>query len=618
VIAASAPLQFIPVTERGHSFGSRFAMRAAAASLSALMLAAAQPALASPRADSNPTVARAAAVPVSALIGQKLVVAMQGASPSADLLGRISRGEVGGVILFGANIRSAPQLARLARKLREAAAAGSQPPLLITTDQEGGGVKRLPWAPPTLSPPQMGAIGETDTAFSQGRQAGRVLACAAVNGNLAPVADVPASTASFLYQQGRTWSFDSGLTASLSDAFASGLEDGATVPAMKHFPGLGRATENTDLTEVTIRASADSLAPGLRPYRRAIGHGIPMIMLSNATYPAYDRSHAAGWSHAISVGLLRQSLGFTGVSITDSLNGTAKSRGISATTLAIRAARAGTDMILLTGSESATRSAYDALVAETNAGTIPMSRLQASYDRILAMKSAFPAPISDATPPSVHVLAPSLVAGTTMGLGSTLVRASWTADDGCHIAAYSAARQADEGAAVAQTLPSPLTTMLVQSLRVRSRYTYLVSATDGAGNTSDPHAGTTFIPRRVQGDDPAIVYSGGPWTTADDDDASGGSITFSTDHGATASFSFTGYSVAWAAVRGPSHGKASVYVDGTFVGAVDLNAGTHQERQVVFAHRWAHSGPHTLMIVNRGTAGHSHVAVDALLTLAPA
>ena len=55
-------------------------------------------------------------------------------------------------------------------------------------------------------------------------------------------------------------------------------------------------------------------------------------MLSNATYTAYDSASAAGWSHAISVDLLRTALGFQGVTITDSLNGTAAARGVSVPT----------------------------------------------------------------------------------------------------------------------------------------------------------------------------------------------------------------------------------------------------------------------------------------------
>jgi beta-N-acetylhexosaminidase len=320
-------------------------------------------------------------------IGQKLMVAMDGTTPTASLLGRIRRGEVGGVILFGKNITTRSALIALTTRLRAAARAGGQPRLLIAVDQEGGSIKRIPWAPPTLSPPQMGADGRTSVARGQGADTASALRALGIDVDLAPVADVPASTSSFMYRAGRTFSFNAALTASLSDAFASGLESNGVDPSMKHFPGLGFATKNTDSYVVTIGASRTALDPGLLPYRTAIAHQIPLIMLSNATYPAYDATHAAGWSHYISVILLRHDLGFTGVTITDSLDGTAHARGLSDRTLAIRVARAGTDMILITGSEATSRGVYASLLRNAQEGRISSTTLRTSYTRILAMKA---------------------------------------------------------------------------------------------------------------------------------------------------------------------------------------------------------------------------------------
>jgi beta-N-acetylhexosaminidase len=312
---------------------------------------------------------------------------MEGTTPSAGLLQRIRQGHIGGVILFGANVTSAAQVAALTTKLQAAAAAGGQPALLIATDQEGGTVKRIPWAPPTLSPPQMGAIGLNSTARNQGQATGRALLGLGIGCDLAPVADVPRSTSSFMYLEGRTWSFDPALTSSLSNAFARGLRLAGVLPAMKHFPGIGRATRNTDEHVVTLSASKAVLSLGLQPYLTAIARGVPMIMLSNATYTAYDPLNGAGWSRAIVKGLLRDQLGFGGVTITDSLSGTAKARGIPVSTLALRAAVAGTDMILVTGSEASTEATYQSLLAAARAGSIPRARLQASYDRIIALKA---------------------------------------------------------------------------------------------------------------------------------------------------------------------------------------------------------------------------------------
>jgi beta-N-acetylhexosaminidase len=321
------------------------------------------------------------------MIGQKLVVRMDGTTPSTDLLGRIRRGEVGGVILFGQNITTAAALIVLTGQLRASAAAGGQPRLLIAVDQEGGPIKRIPWAPPTLSAPQIGRLGSASVARAQGASTAAALRGLGIDVDFAPVADVPASTSSFMYRAGRAFSFSATRTALMSDAFASGLESQGVAPTMKHFPGIGFATRNTDAYAVSITASRAALAPGLLPYRTAIRHHIPLIMLSNATYAAYDPRNAAGWSHAIAVTLLRHDLGFTGVTITDSLDGTAKARGLWPRVLAVSAARAGTDMILTTGSEASTRAVYATLLRQAQLGSIPRATLQASYDRILALKA---------------------------------------------------------------------------------------------------------------------------------------------------------------------------------------------------------------------------------------
>ncbi|MFL5777635.1 MAG: glycoside hydrolase family 3 N-terminal domain-containing protein, partial [Chloroflexota bacterium] len=242
-------------------------------------------------------------------------------------------------------------------------------------------------APPTTSAYQMGVNGLSSNAHTQGANTATALRSLWINVDFAPVADVPASTASFMYQEHRTFSSSATTTARLADAFASGLETGHVEPTMKHFPGIGYATRNTDIYVVTIGASKTALAPGLKPYITAIGHHLPLVMLSNATYTAYDPYNAAGWSHAIAVTLLRTTLGFTGVSITDSLSGTAHARGVSVHSLALKAAKAGTDMILVTDSEASTSALFDRLVSDANAGSISHTTLLTSYHRILALKA---------------------------------------------------------------------------------------------------------------------------------------------------------------------------------------------------------------------------------------
>src|SRR3954447_21153638 len=293
------------------------------------------------------------------LVGQKLVVSMSGSTPSASLLARARRGEIGGVIVHSFNFRTSAQLRSIARTLQRAAATGGQPPLLIGGDQEGGSVKTIPWLPPVRAPAHVRSIADSR---ADGRRTGTALLGLGVNTDFAPVADVPASTGSELYRQGRTWSFDATTTARLAGAFALGLGDAHVLATMKHFPGLGLATANTDRSGVRITASRPRLPPGLRPHPRTTprarlapplvpyrGTTVPLVMLSNAIYDAYDRRNAAGWSRAIATGLLRDRLGYRGVTITDSLDGAANARRIAPNGLAIAAANAGADLILLPG-----------------------------------------------------------------------------------------------------------------------------------------------------------------------------------------------------------------------------------------------------------------------------
>jgi len=242
-----------------------------------VVLASAVLARAAIQAPSVPESAAVAVPTLAQLIGQKLVVRMDGVTPSADLLGRIRRGEVGGIILFGPNVTTPTALVALTGQLRAAAVAGGQPRLLIAVDQEGGPIKRIPWAPPTLSAPQMGRIGSASIARAQGASTAAALRGLGIDVDLAPVADVPASTASFMYRAARTFSFSATRTALMANAFAAGLESQRVAPAMKHFPGIGFATRNTDAYVVTITASRTALAPGLLPYRTAIAHHIPTM-----------------------------------------------------------------------------------------------------------------------------------------------------------------------------------------------------------------------------------------------------------------------------------------------------------------------------------------------------
>jgi beta-N-acetylhexosaminidase len=313
------------------------------------------------------------------LLGQMIVARFQGPRPSASFLTRIRAGQIGGVILFGDNVAGGMEATRaLTAALQHAAAEGGNPPLLIMTDQEGGPVKRLA-GPPSLAPADMSSAGE---ASAQGRATGALLRSAGVNLDLAPVADVE-SAPNFLGP--RSFGRSPQIVGRLACAFARGLASENVAYTLKHFPGLGLATGNTDLGSVSVPASADTLRSGYRAYQRCGGAPLAVVMVSSASYPNLGATRPAVMSPSI----YRRELPLavpdrTPLTVSDDLQSPAIE---SQTAPARQAIGAGLDLLLYAQTEQASAFAYSKLLAEARAGVISMARLAAANRRIGALKA---------------------------------------------------------------------------------------------------------------------------------------------------------------------------------------------------------------------------------------
>jgi beta-N-acetylhexosaminidase len=273
------------------------------------------------------------------LAGQRVVAGFSGTSAPQPLLKRIHRGELGGVILFGENVRSRPQLRSLTASLQRARPDGA-PPLIVATDQEGGQVKRLGGAP-TLSPPQLGARNDAALARRQGVATAKNLRGVGVNVNLAPVLDV-ARRGSIMERQGRSYSRSAKRVARIGGAFVRGLSAGGVAATGKHFPGLGAATKNQDLEVNRITTPLSRLRSfDERPYTI----DLPLVMVSSAIYPALG-DRPAVFSRNVVAEELRGQFGFDGVTISDALDAPAMARYGSLHKRALLATRAGVDLLL--------------------------------------------------------------------------------------------------------------------------------------------------------------------------------------------------------------------------------------------------------------------------------
>jgi beta-N-acetylhexosaminidase len=167
----------------------------------------------------------------------------------------------------------------------------------------------------------------------------------------------------------------------------AGWREAGVATTVKHFPGLGGATVNTDDGPAVVDRSRTELEADLAPFRAAIEAGVPYVMAGHATYPALDGENIASHSPAIMDELLRGDLGFEGVVITDSLEAAAVQAVADVEQAALASARAGVDVILTTGRGSYIR-VFRALLAEARADRAFRERVRASATRVLAAQSS--------------------------------------------------------------------------------------------------------------------------------------------------------------------------------------------------------------------------------------
>ena len=260
----------------------------------------------------------------------------------------------GAIILFGAY--APPALPAALATLRRSAAGGLPP--LVMTDEEGGEIQRianlvgsLPW------PRTMAATMTVAQVRALAEQVGHRMSAVGVTMDLAPVLDLSDSPGPDAANPDgpRSFSVKPSVAAAYGIAFAEGLQDGGVIPVVKHFPGLGQASYNTDDGPAFDPPLPVLKAGSLRPFEAAIAAQLPAVMVSDVSIPGLTGTLPAALSASAITGLLRHQLGFKGLVLTDSLSALAvQDAGYSVPRAAARAIEAGADMVLFNTSDPQT------------------------------------------------------------------------------------------------------------------------------------------------------------------------------------------------------------------------------------------------------------------------
>ena len=231
----------------------------------------------------------------------------------------------------------------------------------VAANQEGGVIQAMQGTGFSQIPAAV-VQGTWATDLLQSRAAGwaQELRAAGINLNYAPVMDVvPPGTDAQNQPIGalqREYGHDPATVASHGTAFLRGMRQGGVAVTVKHFPGLGRVTGNTDFTTATDTVTTAS-DPYLQSFAAGIADNTDFAMVALALYTRIDPNHLAAFSPIVITQMLRGTMGFRGVIISDDLGATVAVANIPPATRAIDFLSAGGDMII-----SKTSAPADAMV----------------------------------------------------------------------------------------------------------------------------------------------------------------------------------------------------------------------------------------------------------------
>ncbi|WP_435199991.1 glycoside hydrolase family 3 N-terminal domain-containing protein [Janibacter sp. GS2] len=321
--------------------------------------------------------------------GQLLMAALQ-PGPATGLDPYISGQGLGSMLYLGGwkdsgTVRAASDHLQQASPTIDGTTIG----MLIAADQEGGEVQQLTGSGFTQIPTGLEQAQDPNLRGSATTW-GTELAKAGVNVNLAPVADtVPSDVGTAnapIGQYSREYGSTPQAASAGAVAFARGMQDAGVEPTVKHFPGIGRITGNTDVTaEGTSDEVATTKDPHLAPFADTIESGTKIVMVGSARYPKIDGDTPALFSEKIVDGMLREDLDFDGVVITDDV-GAAKA--VAATPVGERATTfvdAGGD-IVLTAAPDQVPTMVEALTTKATQDKAFATKMNASVTRVLTLK----------------------------------------------------------------------------------------------------------------------------------------------------------------------------------------------------------------------------------------
>lgn len=299
---------------------------------------------------------------------------------------------VGGIVYFAQNLLDPEQTTTMLANVKQFYADAGNVAPFIAVDEEGGTVVRVAdneafGAQDVGDASALGSAGDTEAAKRAAEQIADYLMPLGFNLDFAPVADVVDPLRSDTMGL-RSFSSDAAVAADMVRAEVEGFRDKKILCCAKHFPGIGAAAGDSHEGAITIEATNEELETvDLVPFRAAIEAGVPMIMVGHVSLPnIVGDSTPAPLSSAVVQGMLRDSLGYTGIIVTDSLSMGAITDYYTPAEAAVAALKAGCDIPLM---PERLDEAYQGVLSAVQVGELTEERLDESLTRILTAKQEY-------------------------------------------------------------------------------------------------------------------------------------------------------------------------------------------------------------------------------------
>ena len=320
-------------------------------------------------------------------IGQMFVVGFNGTEMTSDLIKAIENYHFGNVIYMGYNVTDPETLGNMSDSIQNKMLKENGVGAFISTDQEGGTVARIKvGGTHFVSNMAIGATGDYNNSFLEGKGCGEELRHYGINVDFAPVIDVNNNPDNPIIGV-RSYSDNPLIVSLYGKNMYLGLRESNVMGCAKHFPGHGNTSTDSHYGLPTITTNMNELyQTELAPYIASIANGIDAIMTTHIIFTAIDEVYPATLSKKVLTDLLRNELGYNGLIITDGMEMGAVTNNFGGYDVTgLKAILAGADILTYTTTANPIR-AYNGILNAYKKGELTEERINESVERILLKK----------------------------------------------------------------------------------------------------------------------------------------------------------------------------------------------------------------------------------------